>query len=73
MVGQRPTLNDDPDPAQIRPRWSLDIGDAAALLGLVLLAIGLASYDWRLALIVVGILLLSAAVIGAWRAGHGDE
>lgn len=44
--------------------------DFLALLGLGLLAAGLAAYDWRLAAIVVGVLLL---VVGVWSAVRGDR
>ena len=46
----------------------LDIRDLLSFLGLGFLAAGLALYDPRLALIVVGLLLLTLATVATWRA-----
>lgn len=73
MVGKRPALTDDPDSTPQRQRWALDPVDVLSFLGLALLAGGLLGYDWRLAAVVCGFLILAAAVVGAWRAGHGGE
>lgn len=48
---------------------TIDEGDVAGVVGLVLVGVGLAAYDWRLALVVVGLILLGLAVVGAWRDG----
>ena len=50
--------------------WNSLAPDVLALLGLGLLATGLAAYDWRLAAIVVGVLLL---VMGVWSAVRGGR
>ena len=42
--------------------------DIVGLLGGGCLAVGLAMFDVRIALIAVGVLLLSLAIMGAWRA-----
>ena len=47
----------------------IDVGDVVGVLGLGFIAGGLAAYDWRLALVVVGVILLGLAVAGAWRDG----
>ena len=44
-----------------------DIKDVPILLGLVLLCTGLAYYDWRIAAIVTGVILLVIGTIGSWR------
>lgn len=38
------------------------------ILGVILLAAGLAAYDWRLSLVVLGVILLIAGIVTAWRA-----
>lgn len=43
---------------------SLDLQNATLLVGLVCLGGGLAGYDWRLALVVVGSLLIAGASLG---------
>lgn len=50
--------------------WNSLAPDVLALLGLGLLAIGLAAYDWRLAAIVVGVLLLAVSMWSAMRGGR---
>ena len=45
----------------------LTLTDGLLVGGLLLLAGGLAGYDWRLALIVCGILLLAGGVVGMVR------
>ena len=45
-----------------------DIRDVVGLLGGGCLAAGIAMFDVRVALITVGVLLLSLAITGAWRA-----
>lgn len=47
-----------------------DLSDVVFLVGLVLLAIGLAAYDWRLALVVCGALLLILGLWGTYRRGR---
>ncbi len=42
---------------------TLDLSDWMVIVGLVMLGAGLGAYDWRLALVVCGALLL---VIGLW-------
>ena len=49
------------------PRFK-DIRDIVGLLGGGSLTIGLAMFDVRGALITVGTLLVSLAIVGAWRA-----
>lgn len=52
-------------------KWlsKLDINDALILLGIILLAIGLALYSIPLALGVIGTILLSIGLFSAWRKG----
>lgn len=45
----------------------VDLSDAMVMLGLALLAGGLAAYDWRLALVVCGLILLVVGLVGAMR------
>jgi hypothetical protein len=45
-----------------------DIRDVVGLLGGACLAVGIGMFDVRVALITVGALLLSLAIMGAWRA-----
>lgn len=50
--------------------WSqLDGNDVLVVLGLTLLGAGLAAYSWRLALGVIGGLLVLIGLAGAWRKG----
>lgn len=49
-------------------RYQVDAQDVAVLVGLVLLSLGLALFDFRWALLGVGGLLLLFAVVGALRA-----
>ena len=46
----------------------MTIGDVMAMAGYILLATGLAAYDWRLATIVAGAILL---IIGLYAAARG--
>lgn len=46
---------------------NLDMSDLVGLVGLAMIAGGLAAYDWRLALVVVGTILLAIVLAGAWR------
>lgn len=48
----------------------IDLNDLAFFIGLALLAGGLGAYDWRLALVVCGTLLLIVGLWGAYRRGH---
>lgn len=41
-------------------------------MGLVMLGAGLGGYDWRLALVVLGALLLVLGLVGAWGVGRGE-
>ena len=41
--------------------------DVIAAVGLVMLAVGIATYDWRIALIVCGGLLAALGLIGSIR------
>jgi hypothetical protein len=45
-----------------------DIRDVVGLLGGGCLTVGIGMFDVRVALVTVGVLLLSLAVTGAWRA-----
>ena len=59
-----------------RLRLGLDLRDAVSLLGLATLAAGLAAIDWRLALVVVGVLLLVlgnwTSIVGAFRRANHE-
>jgi hypothetical protein len=44
------------------------LNDIAGFLGGGCLAVGVGMFDVRIALITVGVLLLSLAITGAWRA-----
>lgn len=46
----------------------IDLADVLVAVGWVMLAAGLAGYDWRLALVVCGVVLLA---VGLWSAGRG--
>lgn len=46
----------------------LDETDVLALLGLGLLALGIAAFDWRIACIVTGTLILAFSVTMVFRA-----
>jgi len=50
---------------QRRPDWQ----DVLTVAGLVMLAVGLSLYDFRLALVVVGLLLIGLGIAGAMRGG----
>lgn len=45
----------------------IDMSDVLVVLGLALLAGGLGAYDWRLALMVCGLVLLVLGLAGAAR------
>lgn len=47
----------------------VDLRDGLAAAGLALLAAGLAGYDWRLAMVVCGAVLLA---VGLWSAAQAD-
>ena len=49
-------------------RTGVDLSDVMLVLGVILLGAGLAAYDWRLALVVLGVLLLIGGFVTAWRA-----
>lgn len=48
----------------------IDLNDIVVLVGLAMLAAGVGAYDWRLALIVCGTILVSLGVLGVYRRGH---
>lgn len=48
-------------------RSRVDVRDVMVVVGFVLLAGGLGGYDWRLALVVCGVVLL---VMGLWMAAR---
>ena len=48
----------------------IDLGDILGAVGLAMIAGGLAAWDWRVALVVVGAILLALALAGAVRQGH---
>lgn len=41
--------------------------DVLIVVGLLLLGVGLAAYDWRLAAVVLGAIVLLCGLVGAWR------
>lgn len=45
--------------------------DGLIVLGLTMLGAGLGAYDWRVALVVCGALLLVLGLAAAWRARGG--
>lgn len=45
----------------------VDVSDVLVVFGLALLAGGLGAYDWRLALVVCGLILLAVGLVGAVR------
>lgn len=45
----------------------MSLDDALVVVGMVMLATGLSAYDWRLALVVCGALLLSMGLVAAMR------
>ena len=49
----------------------LDIIDGLIMIGLGMIGAGLGAYDWRLALVVCGFLLLALGVLFGWRAASG--
>jgi hypothetical protein len=51
----------------------LDIIDGLIMVGLVMIGAGLGAYDWRLALVVCGFLLLALGVWFGWRAASGPR
>jgi hypothetical protein len=50
-----------------RPAGRADGRDALALVGVVVLCVGLALWSVALALVVLGVLCLLPAAVGAWR------
>lgn len=44
-----------------------DVPDLLIIAGICLLCAGVAAYDWRLALVVCGVLLLAIGFYGAFR------
>lgn len=48
----------------------IDANDVAFVLGLAMVAGGLGAYDWRLASVVCGAVLLIVGLWGAYRGGH---
>jgi type IV secretory pathway VirB2 component (pilin) len=48
----------------------LDGGDVMVVLGLAMLGAGLGAYDWRLALVVCGGILLALGLVSALRTGR---
>lgn len=48
----------------------VDLHDVVFIVGLGLLAGGVWAYDWRLALIVCGVILVSLGLLGVKRRGH---
>lgn len=49
----------------------IDLSDVMVIVGLALLAGGLGAYDWRLACVVCGLVLLALGLMGALRARSG--
>lgn len=45
----------------------IDAADALIVWGVILLGAGLAAYDWRLALVVIGVISLALGIAGAVR------
>lgn len=50
-----------------RGRERIDLADLVVMVGLALLAGGLGAYDWRLAAVVLGVLLVVLGLAGAVR------
>ncbi len=48
-------------------RSRIDLQDVLVVVGLAMLAGGLAAFDWRLALVVCGAVLLAVGLTGAMR------
>lgn len=48
----------------------VDLHDVVFIVGLAMLAGGIGAYDWRLALIVCGALLVSLGLLGVRNRGH---
>jgi hypothetical protein len=48
----------------------IDISDVLAVLGVGLIAGGLAAWDWRVSMVVVGAILLAVVMVGALRSGR---
>ncbi len=46
---------------------TLDLADWMVIVGLALLGAGLGGYDWRLALVVLGGLVLVFGLVVGWR------
>lgn len=49
-------------------KWHVDAIDAILVVGLITLGAGLGGYDWRLAMVVIGALLVVLALVSALRA-----
>lgn len=49
---------------------AIDAIDWMMVLGLAMLGAGLGAYDWRLALVVCGALLLTFGAVAGWRAAR---
>lgn len=47
-----------------------DLVDGLIMVGLVMLGVGLGAYDWRLALVVIGVLLLLLGLLAGWRSAR---
>jgi len=48
----------------------IDLVDVMIVLGLVMIGAGLGAWDWRVALVVCGALLLVGGVVLGWRAAR---
>lgn len=49
----------------------IDLVDVMIVLGLVMIGAGLGAYDWRLALVVCGSLLIAFGLWAGWRQSGG--
>lgn len=47
----------------------IDLVDVMIFLGLLMIGVGLGAYDWRVALVVCGLLLFGFGLVAGWRAG----
>lgn len=47
----------------------VDLADLVVIIGLAMMAAGLAAFDWRLAAVVIGLMLLVIGLVGAARRG----
>lgn len=48
----------------------IDLVDVMIVAGLVMIGAGLGAYDWRLALVVCGAVLLFLGLVAGWRAAR---